>query len=317
MPASMARATNQRPSWRESHGGSPAPSPGHSSVPIRSPGACRLRQEFPLVVYRIQPQDDVLVVLFSLLPGLREVRTPLTTGYIWLTLGVLAWWPRTPFNHPDDGLVSAAWDIGTYVGKAGLLVVASFAAYLIGALLEVDPLRLWQHGGRPKWFNRFRDRFRVPALQRVQVYPMSPEAQHDLHEYCRDEYTDLGNDADVASDLMREERQLATRLQAGNIDLYDKYDRLMAESSFRINVTPPTLILLIVLLWHLNVPDTLHVVATGCVLLGAGMFMRQGVRRAMQSRDIIVQSVIIGAVTPRFLSRHRRDSSTPSPSTTG
>ena len=250
-------------------------------------------------------------MLFSLLPGLREVRTPLTTGYLWLTLGALAWWPGTPVSQPDDGLVSAVWDIGSYVGKAGLLVVASFAAYLIGALLEVDPLRLWQHGGRPRWFNRIRDRFRVPALHRMQVFPMSAEAQRDLHEYCRDEYAEFGDDVDLASDLMREERQLATRLQAGNVDLYDRYDRLMVESSFRINVTPPTAILLIVLQWHLNVPALLHVVAVGGALLGAAMFMRQGVRRAMQSRDIIVQSVIVGAVTPRFLSRHR--SSTPPP----
>jgi hypothetical protein len=43
---------------------------------------------------------------------------------------------------------------------------------------------------------------------------------------------------DPVDALTREERQLATRLQAANVGLYGRYDRLLAESSFRLNVTP-------------------------------------------------------------------------------
>jgi hypothetical protein len=104
---------------------------------------------------------------------------------------------------------------------------------------------------------------------------------------------------------MREERQLATRLQAANVDLYDRYDRLLAESSFRINVTPPLLALLLILLWQTGIHDQVRIVMTVAIVLGVGFFLRQGVRRAMRSRDIIVQSVTMELVTPRFLSRNR------------
>jgi hypothetical protein len=43
------------------------------------------------------------------------------------------------------------------------------------------------------------------------------------------------------------------------------------------------------------------------VFAGAFLLLRQGVRRAIQSRDIIVQSVVAEVVTPRFLSRVREN----------
>jgi hypothetical protein len=58
-------------------------------------------------------------VLTSLLPGVREVRTPLTAGYIWLTLGWLAWGSNVPTNRPEPGMFASLWDIGVFIGKGG------------------------------------------------------------------------------------------------------------------------------------------------------------------------------------------------------
>ncbi len=82
-------------------------------------------------------------VLASLLPGLREVRTPIAGGFAWL----LAVADPLPESRPPQRAFAALWDLGAYVGKGGLPVVVSFAAYLVGAFLEVDPLHLWEHGG--------------------------------------------------------------------------------------------------------------------------------------------------------------------------
>jgi hypothetical protein len=62
---------------------------------------------------------------------------------------------------------------------------------------------------------------------------VSSEARRDLLEYAQDEYTALNNDIHTEAALIGEERQLATRLQAANIDLYGRYERLLVESSFR------------------------------------------------------------------------------------
>jgi hypothetical protein len=199
------------------------------------------------------------------------------------------------------------WDIGTYIGKGGLLVVASFAAFLVGTLVEVDPLKMWKHGGRPHWLNWLRDQSRY-KLRWKRVYAMSPEAQRDLVEYCREDYSALDVDVDILDALTREERQLATRLQAANADLYGRYDRLLAETSFRINVAPPLLLLMLVLLWESTAPQVIRILLTGMFALGGVLLFWQGVKRAIQSRDIIVQAVVAEVVTPRFLSRVRDDS---------
>lgn len=77
-------------------------------------------------------------MLASLLPGLRDVRTPLTVGYLWLFIG-WAWFgdrfPRT--RPPGHGLVARLFDLHTVVGTPATTAAVSFLAYLLGALLTV------------------------------------------------------------------------------------------------------------------------------------------------------------------------------------
>src|SRR5215218_5912678 len=76
----------------------------------------------------------------NLLPGLRELRAPLAAGYLWiiaafLWLSELKWLPtRRPGG---EGWEQAIWDIGASLGKAPLLGILSFVAYLIGSFVEV------------------------------------------------------------------------------------------------------------------------------------------------------------------------------------
>ncbi|GLW89379.1 hypothetical protein Aglo03_01950 [Actinokineospora globicatena] len=245
-------------------------------------------------------------MLASTLPGVREVRTPLTVGFVWLLVAWLVVGKDLPKSKPSQAVLAALWDLGAYVGKGGLLVVASFAAYLIGAFVEVDPLHLWEHGGRPRWINRLRDRARTRALDRVQVYPMSDQTLRDLDEYTAEEYGFDGAAhprSFVAAGIMREERQLATRLQAANVELFNRYDRLLAEASFRINVAPALLALILLVVWNAHIPVPIKVTVTVATTLAAFLFFRQGVRRAIQSRDIIAQAVVAEVVKSRFMAK--------------
>jgi hypothetical protein len=76
----------------------------------------------------------------NLLPGLRELRAPLAAGYLWLASAWLALGSRLPVERPlGKGEVARLWDLGGAVGKTTVLAVVSFAAYLIGSFLEIDP----------------------------------------------------------------------------------------------------------------------------------------------------------------------------------
>lgn len=74
----------------------------------------------------------------NLLPGLREIRTPLASGYTWL----LALWFLLRDHVPDraaaSGLVLSSYQLLDVVGKPAALAAVSFVAYLMG-LLQVDP----------------------------------------------------------------------------------------------------------------------------------------------------------------------------------
>jgi hypothetical protein len=48
--------------------------------------------------------------------------------------------------------------------------------------------------------------------------------------------------------------QIATRLQVSNAELFNKYDRLLAEASLRINAPLPLTLLSILVIWQSNLP---------------------------------------------------------------
>jgi hypothetical protein len=81
-------------------------------------------------------------MLMHLLPGLRELRAPLVSGYLWLItawllLGHLDWLPS---ERPEGGgEVARLWDLGGILGKTVVLAAISFIAYLIGSFLEIGP----------------------------------------------------------------------------------------------------------------------------------------------------------------------------------
>lgn len=88
-------------------------------------------------------------LLTSILPGLRDVRTPLACGYMWLIAAWLAFANYLPHTRPNAGITASIWDLGGHVGKAATLAAVTFAAYLIGAILEFDPIQLWKSRGVP------------------------------------------------------------------------------------------------------------------------------------------------------------------------
>jgi hypothetical protein len=81
-------------------------------------------------------------MLMSLLPGLRELRAPLASGYLWLVsawlfLGRMDWLPT--HRPTDNGEVARLWELGDALGTTAVFAAVTFIAYLIGSFLEMDP----------------------------------------------------------------------------------------------------------------------------------------------------------------------------------
>jgi len=220
---------------------------------------------------------------------------------MWIIFG-----SKVPTRKPGGGPTAALWNAGAYAGKPLILAAVSFAAYLIGAFLEIDPLRMWEHGGRPKWItdilNVIKNRM---GMGRLRVYPITQAARRDVEAFAGDSLK--LSIAGLMEKVMKEENQLATRLQAANADLFNRYDRTLGESSFRINITPPLLVLALLVIQGsqaaLPIKITLILVSLGLSL----MLFRQGVRKVIQSRDVMFQALTIGIVQSTYLTRRQEE----------
>lgn len=251
-------------------------------------------------------------MLTSLLPGLRELRTPLAAGYVWLVDAWIIFGVHLPRHRPADGPLALVWDLGTFVGPTVVLAVTTFVAYLAGSILEIDPTRLWDFGGRPdrvtNVLNRLRSRTRVLAWVRFPA--LSASAKQDLTTVAREADPDMDAESlDVVyGRTLREVRQLATRLQVANAELHDKYDRLLTEATFRLNIAPPLTILLLAIIWqsHLDIPWKL--LGTLVSALSVVVLLRQVIRKVAHSNEVIMQALVIGLVESKVVRRQAENS---------
>src|SRR5690242_12607993 len=77
-------------------------------------------------------------MLSSLLPGLRDVRTPLMVGYSWLLIGWLIFAGKLPSHRaPGKGAIAHLLDLSKLVGCSATLVPLSVVAYIVGAILTI------------------------------------------------------------------------------------------------------------------------------------------------------------------------------------
>ncbi len=77
----------------------------------------------------------------SLLPGFREIRTPLTVGYAWLAALWLGVGYRVAMPKNSHGVLADVYRIGHAIGPVAAGIVASIGAYLIGVVTTSLTLR--------------------------------------------------------------------------------------------------------------------------------------------------------------------------------
>ncbi len=228
-------------------------------------------------------------MLASLLPGVRDVRTPLTVGYLWLVV-LWAWFADSiPRERPsDEGLVARFFDLHDLLGPGATLAALSFVAYLLGVLLTV-PMG---------WAERMADIGHF----------LSGEAAQTRYEYRRrilesatrveEQALRLGMSPEQAKGFGDEQDEairigvsdLRPRLLVANQDMHGEFDRLEAEASFRLNLCPPICALGLTTAWQVFWPWG---VASGAII--AGLFFR-GVTSYTRAVSVVERAVVTGVI---------------------
>ena len=223
-------------------------------------------------------------MLMSLLPGLRDLRTPLATGYAWLIVGWLLASELLPSKDAATRGAAALYRLGDLVGGPAVLAGVSFAAYLVGSLTHIKPTTAGSN--RRTIFGMAFNYPRVEVGMSEQnitqlnyfVRPIARQAERtptDLYNHVmamEDVLTDTtltrykdylrrtSDDPEHAPKIEKSARrwalrdsileelpQLSIRLQAENKDLHEAYDRLEAEAEMRLSVAPALLALILAL----------------------------------------------------------------------
>ncbi|MFD9791534.1 hypothetical protein ACFWXK_11365 [Streptomyces sp. NPDC059070] len=73
-------------------------------------------------------------MLATLLPGVREVRTPLTVGYTWLIVLWLAVGHRVPDRGSAQGVLADVYRLTHAAGLVAVGIASSVAAYILGVI---------------------------------------------------------------------------------------------------------------------------------------------------------------------------------------
>jgi len=233
------------------------------------------------------------VSLTNLLPGLREVRTPLASGYVWLLIAWIWWSDR--LRHPGgswQALFEQVHTLGGFVGHAAELAALSFGAYLVGAVWEgiAGPL------GRVAYLlltmERGHRHLRLPWSDRPSIYTMRRMVEEAVDRWQREHQAAEQGERSIdwqryLDESWEEVGRLPVRLAVKEPDLWGMWDRLDAESQFRMTLAGPVIALAITLGLRLHPVWYLGIFA-GVLLLGLAQ------RKRVAATGLLVQAVRSG-----------------------
>jgi tetrahydromethanopterin S-methyltransferase subunit F len=239
-------------------------------------------------------------MLASLLPGLRDVRTPLATGYIYAAFGWIAWGSLLPGSTDDaSGLLQRIYTLASTLGPPTMLAIGSFAAFLVGSVLTID----------------LRNDLAIGILRTLRAIPRADIYDVRNAQYIRERLREIEREIDRTVDderltgeesraLMRLHRGSATagtvgdavtRLMVTSQPLYGEYDRLQAEATFRVNVAIPLVLVTIAVSAQADTPLRIAGLAVGIAL--AVVLLRQGGRRFADANAVVTRAILAEVIS--------------------
>jgi hypothetical protein len=194
------------------------------------------------------------------------------------------------------------------VGATAVLAATTFIAYLLGSIIEINP-----QGGigrgiaiailRRKPFllsgQAARDALRYLYGFRLESQPWDKTqgelTRESLSSMKLQGFGRTPQDYTIYAtfkELQEEIPQISTRLQVSNVELFNTYDRLLAEASLRMNMGLPVAVILILIIWQAEL-NSAQVTGLTLIALGIGyLIVRQGCTKIVAGRDVVVQALV-------------------------
>lgn len=213
-------------------------------------------------------------MLTSILPGLREVRAPLTAGILLLSTLLVGLstldWSETAWSRAGPGLLA----LESMIGDHGKWVAASVLAYLLGSLYMTARDKVVRALSARLIQGRLTNREYLFESDQGKLFFLSPFSRPSLRRIGILEGRYDSETARVrALDIIF---SAGNPLLVGHEKLYLEYDRLRSEAEFRDAAAIPGFLLSIVAAIDFDIPmaaQALFVIATGSV---AGLLLVQG-----------------------------------------
>ena len=197
-----------------------------------------------------------------------------------------------PRMRATSGPAVPFFDLYDFLGKPALLAALSFIAYLLGALVTV-PAEAFSRGplGRLATFSGGLQSRTAEVEFQFFMQRLMAQAQRLVSRLENEDAEELGQF--VRRSVRPGLDDLRARLLVANTALYGEYDRLAAEASFRLNISPPIAALIIGAMAKFGGGAGLvPVVVLGAVAVSA--LVAQGLRRTGLSRGVLLRAAATG-----------------------
>jgi hypothetical protein len=287
-------------------------------------------------------------VFANLIPGIREVRAPLAAGGITLLTIALVIEPQVPDRGSATGLAASIIAVAEGMGPVGRGVVVSFAAYLIGSVLQGASASIYfvasfaRIGSSPasdvlegesQLEPAMRDRVADAFSEIEESFGWDPRAMAKAgHLKELDSFQVLnaivardakGNDggerlyeSDVeaisvplAQRIVRERRTIRLRLLGAEPEWYGLVDRLQAEADLREAILVPLLALGAVCAVRAPNPIAAVSIFAGVVVFTRILFV-QADRSRRRANYALIDGVAVGRVQAPAFERFEADLAT-------
>jgi hypothetical protein len=264
-------------------------------------------------------------LITNLLPGLRDLRTPLATGYLWLLALWLLFHKYMPTSvAAAKGPLRSLYELGDFVGKGAILAAATFIAYLLGSLLarplaarldvpsdETDENLFQDHEPKPGgWLHFTNAHLTVSALTQLisfvesRLHEVRDIIDSQLHRQILEarkvpaiqKENDPGSPilnlhSAYGSSIVADFELVGIQLQARNRNFWDTYDRKTAEMDFRYGIVWPLAAVIIIVSWQSSLFWLF-------LLIIPAWFYLLAWRISAEVEAILVQAIILGMVVP-------------------
>ncbi|WP_134006475.1 hypothetical protein [Kribbella sp. VKM Ac-2566] len=217
-------------------------------------------------------------MLASLLPGLRDVRTPLAVGYLWLLFLWLALGRQLPLDR--NALGGRAWDLYRFFGQGTFVAAISFIAFLLGSIVTV----------RSNSFSRL-------WMRATGKQDLDPEGK--LFQFIVDTLEIKGIDVSgfaAMTDSLFPVEDLRARLLVANQEMYGEYDRLESEAVFRINIAPPLFAVSLAVILQSGANWWTSILFALVALLVVAILVAQGQGKNSLATEVLTQSILSGVI---------------------